>query len=191
MPQKTPKTALVLIPPAEVWPRIQTIREKHDPHVKRWMPHITLLYPFRPRDQFDTIALRLSAACALVKPFKLTLNDFRIFDYGRGSYTLWLAPEPDGAVIRLHSELLRVLPDCDDTMRYKGGFIPHLSVGVLHGEKVMSAVRKKLQKHWNPISFTVDQVSLIWRNDPPDDAFRLDRTIPLAKPKGNSSLPSQ
>ena len=47
MPNKTHTTAVVLIPPESVQPPIQAIRSVHDRNFLRWMPHITLLYPFR------------------------------------------------------------------------------------------------------------------------------------------------
>jgi hypothetical protein len=49
MPVKTHHTAVVAIPPPEVWSPIQAIRRQHDRNVQRWMPHITLIYPFMPR----------------------------------------------------------------------------------------------------------------------------------------------
>jgi 2'-5' RNA ligase superfamily len=55
MEQKTHQTAVVLIPPEAVWPPIQALRQQYDRHVRRWMPHITLLYPFRPREEFERI----------------------------------------------------------------------------------------------------------------------------------------
>ena len=40
------KTAAVIITPEDVWGPIQAIRQKHDSKVGRWMPHVTLTYPF-------------------------------------------------------------------------------------------------------------------------------------------------
>lgn len=36
------QSALVIIPPEEVWSQIQAIREKYDPNFRIWMPHINL-----------------------------------------------------------------------------------------------------------------------------------------------------
>lgn len=33
------KTAAVIIPPEDVWPAIQAIRQKHDSKVGRWAPY--------------------------------------------------------------------------------------------------------------------------------------------------------
>ncbi|CAG8623079.1 16825_t:CDS:2, partial [Dentiscutata heterogama] len=43
---KSYKSAICIIPPKSQWPNIQLIRQKHDKHYKRWMPHINLIYPF-------------------------------------------------------------------------------------------------------------------------------------------------
>jgi len=190
MPEKTPKTAVVIVPPNRLWGPIQAIRKKHDRSVKRWMPHFTLIYPFRPRHEFERLATALAAVCETIDPFDVTLEQFRIFVGGRDSYTVWLAPEPPGPVIHLQDVLWRVAPDCDDTRRYDGGFTPHLSVGQVRGEKAMGRLCESLQKKWRPLSFTVDAVSLIWRNDPPDDVFRVDRTVPLGAGKGKGAPPS-
>ena len=39
-------SAVVIIPPQEKWESIQEIRETYDRGFNRWMPHITLIYPF-------------------------------------------------------------------------------------------------------------------------------------------------
>jgi hypothetical protein len=35
----------------------------------------------------------------------------------------------------------------------------------------------ELQAQWKPVRFGVKDVSLIWRNEPPDDVFRVAETI--------------
>jgi poly(A) polymerase len=33
---------VVIIPPQDVWPPIQRIRQQHDRKIRGWMPHITI-----------------------------------------------------------------------------------------------------------------------------------------------------
>ena len=64
MAQVTHQTGLVIIPPPMAWPPIQAIRAAHDRKLRRWMPHITPIYPFLPAGEFEAAATRLVPACA-------------------------------------------------------------------------------------------------------------------------------
>jgi len=178
-PSKTYLTAAVLIPPAECWEPIQAIRRRYDRQVRRWMPHITLVYPFVPVEAFPAVELKLAPSCADIAPFELTLREFFWFAHGRDSFTVWLSPEPAECLRELHAALLRVVPHCDDTARHPQGFTPHLSVGQVRGRKRLEGLISTLRATWQPLSFPVRQISLIWRNPPPDDVFRVGATIPL------------
>jgi 2'-5' RNA ligase len=177
--RKTFTTAVVLIPPREVQPAIQAIRQAHDRHFPRWMPHITLLYPFRPRHEFGQLAEQFSAVCKGLDPFQVGLAEMRWFRHRGESYTLWLAPEPKEALVRLQADLGSVVPDCDDVVRHRDGFTPHLSVGQVRGRRRMLTLQQELQTAWRPIAFAAREVSLIWRGDPPDDVFRVGQTVRL------------
>ncbi|MDA0748140.1 MAG: 2'-5' RNA ligase family protein [bacterium] len=178
MPNKTHNTALVLIPPESIWESIQAIRQQYDKNVRRWMPHITLLYPFRPRTDFDTLLDPLSAACRTISPFELTLRTFRHFDHNRRK-SLWLDPEPTEAIVHLQEALWNVVPDCNDVRIFSNGFTPHLSIGQTYDH-----APDTLQSTWQPLTFHAAHVHLIWRNDPPDDIFRIAHTLPLGNPIG-------
>ena len=179
MGKKIYETAVVLIPPEECWEPIQAIRRVHDRHVERWMPHVTLLYPFRPRDVFDEVTEVLSAGVAGVEPFDVHLREFRHFRHGRTSYTIWLAPEPVDAIRRLQAALQAAVPDCNDVSQHATGFTPHLSVGQACGAAELEELTRSLQESWQPLTFKATQVSLIWRGAPPDDKFRVDRNVAL------------
>ena len=71
------------------------------------MPHITLLYPFMPKGNFNKILPDLAQVGWEQPPLELTLQNFRWFRHGRESYTVWLAPETEGAVVKLHGALLK------------------------------------------------------------------------------------
>jgi 2'-5' RNA ligase len=176
--RKTHKTAVVLIPPQETWPPIQAIRRAHDRHFRRWMPHITLIYPFRPRPAFEALADRFARACAQISPFEVEMAALGWFQH-RSSYTLWLAPGPKETFVRLQTALWRVAPDCDDTRRHKGGFTPHLSLGQVRGREALEDLFDELQSEWTPIRFRASEISLIWRDDPPDDLFQVGRSVGL------------
>lgn len=174
------KTAVVIIPPEDVWGPIQAIRQKHDSKVGRWMPHITLIYPFLPKSRFGPSAKELVSACKSVEPFDIELARFDQFGRAKGHYTLWLAPDPDEPIKDLHAALCPIVyEDAYDSEHAIGHFKPHLSVGQARGMGNMVKLLNEFQAGWRLIRFRVDSVQLIWRNDPPDDAFGVDRALPL------------
>jgi 2'-5' RNA ligase len=177
--EKTHTTALALVPPENIWEPIQEIRRRQDRQVRRWMPHLNLLYPFYARSRFDEVAEPLAAAVRDFASFEVRLSTFRYFRHRSGSYTLWLDPESGGELERLQARLFATAPDCDDVLRH-GAFRPHLSVGQFRGGGgALSAFLGELQAAWRPLAFTASEVSLIWREAPPRDVFSVDRTIRL------------
>src|SRR5262249_58207225 len=100
---KTQHAAVVVIPKQDIWDPIQSIRLRYDRNVQRSMPHVTLLYPFRPRAMFDDVEPALRRACAALTPFRTTLENLRFFSHGRDRFTIWLAPEPSASFVRLQA----------------------------------------------------------------------------------------
>jgi 2'-5' RNA ligase len=178
---KTHSTAVVLIPSPDIWAPIQAIRQVHDRRFHRWMPHITLLYPFRPYAEFAALAPQFAALCEGTEPFPLTLTEIRYFRHRGDHYTLWAAPEPKEALVTLQAALEAIVPECHDVSRHPQGFTPHLSLGQVKGAAHMRAVQEALQAAWRPLTFTAEEVSLIWRREPPDDMFRIGQRVRLGR----------
>jgi RNA 2',3'-cyclic 3'-phosphodiesterase len=181
MPGKTHHTAVAIVPPEEVWEPIQAIRRRYDRQIHRWMPHVNLLYPFRPQADFPTATPTLVDVCASLAPLTLTLGAFRSFRHGSGRCTLWLAPEPAEELRRLQATLQAAFPDCDDRGRFPAGFTPHLSVGQFTSSRDGERVREQLQVNWQPIAFTLTEVALLARGE--DSPFVIERRIPFADSK--------
>ena len=177
--RKTHRTAVVIIPPEDSWQPIQEIRAKHDRHFRRWMPHITMTYPFRPREQFDKLAEQFHFACQKIQPFQIRFASFNYFHHRKENYTIWLKPESKEPIIDLQNSLLNLVPDCDNVKRFKSGFTPHLSVGQVKGKSLMLELKNGLQASWNLLVFEVNEICFIWRNVPPDDVFRVSHRIKL------------
>jgi poly(A) polymerase len=169
------RSALVLIPPAEAWPRIQAIRERHDRHQGRWMPHINLLYGFIPEQHFAEAARHLAQALADLPPFDVVLEDVRTFTHRR-SCTAWLRPvaDPPGALHALQARLQRLFPRCTEQSQHSPeGFTPHLSIGQFADAR---QARESLPT-WQPLRWRVDRVTLIARDE--EGPFRPLFEVPL------------
>ena len=176
--EKTHKTAVVLIPPKTIWPPIQAIRERHDKQFRRWMPHVTLLYPFREKEQFEQLVKPLAEVCQTIKPFEVVLSGFDCFRHRGANTTFWLKPEPGEALAELQTRLWEVVPDCSEVRCFGGGFMPHVSVGQAHSKRVFQNLEKRLSA-LPSLRFSASHVSLIWRGDPPNDVFRESVRIAL------------
>ncbi|MFP2896216.1 poly(A) polymerase [Corallococcus sp. 4LFB] len=176
-------TALVLIPPEDVWGPIQALRKKHDAKFQRWMPHVTLLYPFVPEDDFETAEALLVDALQGIEPFEVTLSAFSHFEH-RANATAWLRPEeqPSGALAALHARLVAALPECATSSH--GGFTPHLSVGQLprSSDADLARTLAEWQRSWRPLKFRVGELCLIRRRG--DTPFEVIRRIPLGQGRG-------
>lgn len=172
-PQKTHQTAIVLIPPLDLWGQIQTIRARYDRQYHRWVPHINLIYPFHLLNRLSKDREALQGACQSVRPFEVELGGLRWFRHRELGHTIWTAPQPRQALVELQRVLLRAVPDCDDLNHFAQGFEPHLSLGQVQTRGGLEKVLAQLQAQWRPIHFRVDRVSLIARGDPPKDQFRV------------------
>jgi len=176
---KSFKTAVVVIPPFDLWEPIQEIRRRHDRKIERWMPHITLVYPFVPPEEFDDAEARIAEATAPLGPFSVRLARVRSFDHGRGNATAWLAPEPAEPLERLHAAILAMFPKDGAGAGGRRGFTPHLSIGQFRGRLRLAEFLHRMRERWEPVTFTVKEVCMIRREDPPEDVFHLDRAVAL------------
>lgn len=147
------------------------------------MPHITLLYPFAERRDFATVIPALTQAAQQMTPFSVKLARFDAFRH-RKSCTMFLVPEPEDEIVRLHSILMRHLPDYDDTARFAGGFHPHLSVGQFQ-HRSLQTEQQRLQTEWQPIHCEMEAVSLIYRSPETDDRFVVAEQFPFTQLSSN------
>ena len=178
---RVPTSAVVWIPPESFWEPIQEIRRRFDRHLHRWMPHLTLLYPFRPPEQFETVMPLLQEACAGLAPFESEFLAVRSFEHSPRSFTLWLAPEPESAFRGLQAALQARFPDCDEIGQYPGGFTPHLSLGQSHDPRELAFRLEEIRRRWTPMRTKVDEIAIIARTG--ENPFVVDRRIPLG-PRG-------
>lgn len=166
--------ALVVIPPQAIWKPIQNIRREYDHNLRRWMPHITLCYPYYPVEYFPAIAATLQPNCRKIAPFAVKLTQLSYFKQ-RNRFVLWLAPEPKHHLCALFDAVTSL----EQNRSTRGAFEPHLTVGYIKGRQNFEKVHKRLAKNWEPLQFEVREIHLLWRNDPPDDIFQIERTIAL------------
>jgi len=156
-------SAVVIIPPKEIWVPIQKIRKLYDRQIDRWMPHITLIYPFKPINEFPTLKRKFSDICSKFSSFEISLKTFKYFNHEQQRYTLWLEPNPANLIVDLQTEILKIIPECDDVNNFKKGFIPHLSVGQIKGKNNLLKTITHLQEEWQELKFKINEFFFIFR----------------------------
>ena len=172
-------SAVVIIPPKELWEPIQKIRKLYDRQIGRWMPHINLIYPFRPLEFFDLLESKFSYVCENFKSFKIVFKDIKYFKHRHQNYSMWLSPVPEYNIKDLQVELVKIVPDCNDTNNFKNGFTPHLSIGQVKGEANLIATLKDLQDKWDKFEFLVDNICFISRENNKNSQFEVLKRIIL------------
>jgi len=143
------------------------------------MPHITLLYPFMPREHFGKALPGLTEVGRQSTAFQVTLAIFQAFRHAFGKATIWLVPEPRHPFVTLQATLQAAFPAYDEQSRFPTGFTPHLSVGQASSPRGRQHLLATLQASWQPVQFTLTAMALIWREA--DGPFEIVHTIPLGE----------
>ncbi|KAJ3026097.1 UNVERIFIED_CONTAM: hypothetical protein HDU68_006206 [Siphonaria sp. JEL0065] len=156
-------TALTIVMPGEFHPSINQIRSVNDRAYPRWMPHMNIIFPFVPLEEFDQVAPRLEEGLSSFSSFHIELNTVGFFSQKQNA-TYNLQPSKDQLVQfrKLFKAVTAALPEV--SIKH-AEFTPHLTMGQCPKQQLDTTLEG--MKEWlidNPVSFTLDRVSLIKRS---------------------------
>ncbi|GAA0985297.1 hypothetical protein GCM10009555_060470 [Acrocarpospora macrocephala] len=154
----TARTAVVWIPPKELWPPIQEIRKKHDPQVDRWPPHVTLISGFIPESSFEAAAPLLTTAASTITPFTAPLHGIHTFHH-RDNTTIWLNPGAPESWASLHHALKHTFPT---HQAHHETFTPHLTLAKGSG-RLPEVLVAECQARLSPMTARVGEIVLLSR----------------------------
>jgi 2'-5' RNA ligase len=165
-----PRTALIVVVP-DAEPVVGKWRESYDSALHGVPAHVTLLFPFVPREQVDDALLaELSELFASQPAFSFSLSRVERFPD-----VTWLAPEPAEPFRRLTELILARYPAYPPYEGIHDEIIPHLTVAdAAIGEEIDSALAPHL-----PIGAKANEVTLLVEDG--SGRWRRARQFPLAR----------
>jgi 2'-5' RNA ligase len=171
-------TALVVIIPVEFHDSINFWRSQYDKAYPRWMPHITLYYPFVSVDQFPDVTERIQAAVRGFGSFELNFNRVSHFPQKNKS-TIHLRVENDTKLQELFNDQIK--PALSEIKISHPTFVPHLTLAQTDKRNTNQMVNQ-IQEYFNDKSMkiTVSEIYLINRSETdPCIPFSIHSTIRL------------
>lgn len=169
--------AVVLLPPRETWAALDEIREKHDAQIVRWMPHIPLVFPFKPPEDFGECLSGVGEVCAGFGPMSFTLSAIRSTRLPSGRGTLWVACEPEDELVALASALGARFPELSPKIIPKEPFVPHIVLGQCRTHLIVERLAGEYGEAWKPLPVVIPHVSLVGREH--TGPFQVLHEIPL------------
>lgn len=163
------ETAICLIPPQNLWPRVDPLRSLYDKAYGKWPPHINLIYPFvRPEllSQAADILSQLDLTSYGESRVQLEAADVFIHKHYN---TIFLRPNAESGspqLLQLRNEIWRALNKAEKVNKGKQGrFQPHLTVA--QSEDAASASHKFLVEKVRlaaPLDWKLGEIALLIRD---------------------------
>ena len=152
--------ALVILLPLEAAQAADHWRRLYDPNVDLIPPHITLAFQFVPAAGWPQHAAAVAKLLAKFAPFPITLEKVSYFAYP--SSVLWLKPQDDGAIVRIHTALELFFPNLMPAEPL--GFIPHATLGFFNSDEALRQAQWTVQSAFKPQQFVANEAVYLTYN---------------------------
>jgi 2'-5' RNA ligase len=164
-PTEGDSALLVAVPEAE--PVVGPFRMVHDAVAAYGIPaHVTVLYPFIPRDRLtDEVREAVSAIFSAIPAFEYRFGRVARF----GDTTIYLAPDPADNFARLTDAVHARWPEHPPYGGVIDVVIPHLTVGdgldTASADELEAAAQQALTHHGPIVGRATDVALMTWASD--------------------------
>ncbi|CAM4875460.1 unnamed protein product [Rotaria socialis] len=141
------RSALSFMPPMNIWPSVQSFREKYDPLFNQWPPHINLLWPFfdfnDTEDDEENILLPLRLLLAQYKSFDIEINEINSLEDAHITF-MKLDENSTEYVKQLHENIKQIFSQ--DLFDKENNYHPCMTIGLFDSAKKHNQVKSLLSK---------------------------------------------
>ncbi|CAF4050962.1 unnamed protein product, partial [Rotaria magnacalcarata] len=152
-------SALSFMPPMNIWPSIQSFREKYDPLFHQWPPHINLLWPFfdfnDAEDDEENILLPLRLLLAQYKSFDIKINEIDSLENAHITY-MKLNENSTEYVKQLYENIKQIFPQ--NLFDKENNYHPCMTIGLFDSTKKQNQMKSLLSlDSYSNISFELQE----------------------------------
>jgi 2'-5' RNA ligase len=147
--------ALVALVPDTLVLEVDRWRGLYDPNHNIIPPHITVAYPpFVPEEEWPSVSPAIAECLRQFAPFRIDLKELGMF--GGQPYYLWLSPEDNGNLARIHSTLVECFPRYAAELPFD--YRCHLTIGVFDSLEELVEAEARVEAQWQPCHFEVQHL---------------------------------
>ncbi len=163
--------ALTVVLPEELHRRILPWRRAYDAKHIHIPSNITVVYPpFVREPEWAAARSALAQVLAGFSTFETTIRT--VGGFGGEPLVLWLKPEDEGTLARIHAALEDAFPAWVPPMPWE--FVPHVTIGFFDTEAALENARRHILSELEPMRWRVSALSYLTMGE--DGVWRvLDR----------------
>jgi 2'-5' RNA ligase len=144
--------ALVVLLPDALASQVDSWRRLYDPNHMIVPPHITVAYPpLVPEEEWPSARPVIAKCLRQFAPFRIDLQEMGTSG-GQPCY-LWLKPEDNGTLARIHATLVHRFPRYAPVLPFD--YMGHLTIGVFDSLERLREAQAAVRSEWKRCHFQV------------------------------------
>ena len=172
---------LAVLFPEEISVEINKWRRVYAPRYQMVSPHITVAYPpFVPEKEWPSVRPALIECLSEFQSFRIDLKELGAF--AESPHVLWLKPEDDGNLSRIHATLAERFPKYVPVLPFD--YVPHVTIGPFGSEQELLKAQEAILSQWKPCHFQVTE--LVYMSSDSGGVWCVCSQLPLGQPTADA-----